>query len=52
MTQLTPDELSNLIYIVSTHPTPEGVGSPAGITKLELINKLREMLKNASTEEK
>ncbi len=40
---LTEFELQNLIVIVSTHPTPEGIGSDAGKIKYNLVNKLRQM---------
>ena len=42
----TEQELQNLIAIVSTHPTPEGVGSQQGQIKIQLINKLSLILKN------
>jgi len=41
---LTEQELQNLIALVSTHPTIEGVGSQAGQVKIQLINKLSKML--------
>ena len=40
----TEQELQNLIAIVSTHPTPEGVGSQVGQIKVQLINKLSQMI--------
>ncbi|MBI5954457.1 MAG: hypothetical protein HY865_22600 [Chloroflexi bacterium] len=40
----TKTELQNLIAIVSTHPTPEGVGSPEGQVKVQLISKLSRMV--------
>ncbi len=36
-------DLDNIIFIISTHPTPEGVGSPQGQTKMILVNKCREI---------
>ena len=40
----TEQELQNLIAIVSTHPTPEGVGSQVGQVKVQLISKLSKMV--------
>jgi hypothetical protein len=37
-------ELQNLLALISTHPTPEGVGSPQGQVKIQLVNKLSKML--------
>ena len=34
------EELQNLIAIVSTHPTPSGVGSQEGQVKIQLNDKL------------
>lgn len=42
---LTATELQNLIVIVGTHPTPEGVSSQAGQVKASLIYKLQSELK-------
>jgi len=42
--KLTKEELQNLIQIVSTHPTPAGVGSQEGQIKIQLINKLSSMI--------
>ena len=41
--KLDKQELQNLIQIVSTHPTPSGVGSQEGNVKILLINKLSQM---------
>ena len=38
------EELQNLIAIVSTHPTPEGVGSAVAQVKIQLVNKLSKMM--------
>ena len=40
----TEQELQNLIAIVSTHPTLEGVGSQVGQVKVQLISKLSKMV--------
>ena len=40
----TEQELQNLIVIVSTHTTPEGVGSQVGQVKVQLISKLSKMV--------
>ena len=40
----TEQVLRNLIAIVSTHPTPEGVGSQVGQVKVQLISKLSKMV--------
>jgi len=40
----TEQELQNLIVIVSTHPTLEGVGSQVGQVKVQLISKLSKMV--------
>ena len=42
---LTREELQNLINVVSSHPTPSGVGGQEGQEKIRLINKLTQMLK-------
>lgn len=41
--QLTTNDIQNLIQIVGTHPTPEGIGSPAGQEKARLVNLLISM---------
>jgi hypothetical protein len=50
---LQKEEIQNLIAIVATHPTPQGVGSPEGEVKTQLIIKLKTMLieMNKSEEE-
>ncbi len=47
---LTATELQNLIVIVGTHPTPEGVSSQAGQVKASLIHKLQSELKEKEIE--
>ncbi len=42
--ELTKEELQNLINIVSTHPTPAGVGSQEGQVKIQLVNTLSKMI--------
>ncbi len=42
--ELTAEELQNIISIVSTHPTPLGVGSQEGQVKIQLVNKLSQMI--------
>lgn len=42
--KLTKQELQNLVNLVSTHPTPAGVGSQEGQLKIKLINKLSQMI--------
>lgn len=41
---LTKEELHNLIQIVGSHPTPQGVGSQEGQIKIALISKLSKMI--------
>jgi len=48
----TEQELQNLIVIVSTHPTPEGVGSQQGQIKIALVNKLSKMIEESKSLEK
>ncbi|MHC4269149.1 MAG: hypothetical protein ACYSTS_11875 [Planctomycetota bacterium] len=42
--QLTKTELGNIINLISSHPTPQGVGSQEGQVKIQLVNKLSKML--------
>lgn len=51
---LDKQELYNLIQIVGSHPTPQGVASQKGQIKIALIGKLSKMLDNfeATTHEK
>lgn len=42
--KLTKEELQNLINMVATHPTPEGIGSAQADVKRQLINKLSQMI--------
>lgn len=49
---LEKQELQNLIAIISTHPTPEGVGSPQGQVKLSLINKIGIMIEELDKKDK
>ena len=42
--ELTKVELQHLVNIVSTHPTPTGVGSQEGKVKIGLVNKLSQMI--------
>ena len=48
----TEQDLQNLIAIVSTHPTPEGVGSQQGQIKIALVNKLSKMIEEPKSLEK
>lgn len=44
-------ELENIRRIIGTHPTPEGVASPQGQTKLNLIHKITNILAVKKTDE-
>lgn len=47
--QLSKTDIENLISIVASHPTPQGVGSSEGQEKIRLINLLEKLKeKNAS----
>lgn len=41
---LTKEDYTNLLIIVSTHPTPEGVGSQNGQAEITLMGKLQLLL--------
>jgi hypothetical protein len=43
--ELSKEDLQSLIAIVASHPTPQGVGSQEGQYKIQLVQKLQELLK-------